>query len=81
MKDHPATKQDLLELKNDIKDLLEPMRDDIKGIKSEVKELNTKFDIINHKLGRHGGFLWVYGIILAIILTGILNVAANIIVR
>ncbi|MCY4216579.1 MAG: hypothetical protein OXC92_06320 [Flavobacteriaceae bacterium] len=67
--------------KKDIKDLLEPIKEDIKGIKSDIKELKTKFDTTNNKVIKHSGLLWVFGIALGIIFTGIVNLIVNIVLN
>ncbi len=66
MTNQPATIED-------IKELLKPIETRLDRIESNVSELHHKFDALNHKIGIHRGFLWVYGIALGIIFIGIVN--------
>ncbi|MCY3998474.1 MAG: hypothetical protein OXC92_07355 [Flavobacteriaceae bacterium] len=81
MKDQPATKQDLSEfkseIKKDIQDLISPINTRLENIANQMQQLHDKFDTINHRSGIHRGFIWVYGIVLIVILTGIVNLAVS----
>lgn len=68
-------KNDIKELKSDIKELLNPINTRLGNIETDVRELHNKFDTINHRTGRHGSFIWIYGIVLGLILSGIITKA------
>ena len=55
------------------------LKTDIKELKTELKELNANFNDTKNKVARQGGILWIFGIALAILFTGILNFALGII--
>ena len=62
--------------------LLDAIKSNSKAIEStrtELKELNANFNDTKNKVARQGGILWIFGIALAILFTGILNFALGII--
>ena len=70
MKTQPASIED-------IKELLKLIEQRLDRIENNVRELHHKFDTLNHKTGKHSGILWIFGIALAIIFTGVVNLAVS----
>ena len=82
VENQPATKKDLSEfkseIKKDIQDLISPINTRLGNIENQIQPLHNKLDSINHRTGIHRGFIWVYGIVLTILLTGGVNLVVSV---